>query len=352
MKEEPIIRAVILAAGRGERMQPLSDLVPKPLLFCAGMTLIERLIHSFRVAGVRKFTVGVGWKGELVREHLMTLSDNNLIDVVDVPNYERGPLQTLVTALSTVNDREFLISPTDYFVVPEAISALLSEHSHGTGSRILTLMVGPNREKGTPVFAGTDGLVAGIGESTEAATSIGSSAMLVIAERSFKSWCTETLEDGAAKVVSAINRMITEGKSVRYAVTKQQWFDIDNLSALLKLNHHLLQNMMSYAKGWLFMPSGQEVIASQRGDLPSSVEFGAGAKVIGPVLISHSCHVGAGATVGPFVTMGRNSRVGPRTSVVESILFGDSEVLARARVENAAVYGQTVYRSESTHVAK
>jgi NDP-sugar pyrophosphorylase family protein len=347
-KEESLIRAVILAAGRGERMQPLSEFVPKPLLFCAGMTLIQRLIRSFREGGVRKFTVGVGWKGDLVREHLTALPQGKLIEVVDVPDYRKGPLQTLVSALSTVDDRAFLISPADYVVEPQTVTGLVTEHVRGPGSRVMTVLVDPNKQEGTPVFGSPNGLVAGVGGSAISFDKIGSSAMLLAADRSFKTDCRAALEDGGTQVTSAINRIISDGKPVRYAIVEQPWFDVDDIQALLVANHHLLQHMASRTGETMFVPSGQEV--DWHNKLPSSTEIDVGAKATGPVLLCAPCHIEAGATVGPFVTVGRNGSVGAGAVVVESVLFEGAKIPAGAYIADAAVRGQTVYRSEVEHV--
>lgn len=62
------VRAMILAAGRGERMRPHTDHRPKPMLPVAGKTLIERHLENLRAAGVRDVVVNLGWLGEVIRE--------------------------------------------------------------------------------------------------------------------------------------------------------------------------------------------------------------------------------------------------------------------------------------------
>ena len=58
---------MILAAGRGERLRPLTDHVPKPLLQVGGRTLLGRHVSALAGAGVRLVVVNTAWRGELIR---------------------------------------------------------------------------------------------------------------------------------------------------------------------------------------------------------------------------------------------------------------------------------------------
>jgi MurNAc alpha-1-phosphate uridylyltransferase len=61
---------MILAAGRGERMRPLTDSTPKPLLKVGAQMLIERHLQALAAAGVREVVVNLSWLGELIRAAL------------------------------------------------------------------------------------------------------------------------------------------------------------------------------------------------------------------------------------------------------------------------------------------
>ena len=58
---------MILAAGRGERLRPLTDHVPKPLLQVGGRTLLGRHLSALAGAGARLVVVNTAWRGELIR---------------------------------------------------------------------------------------------------------------------------------------------------------------------------------------------------------------------------------------------------------------------------------------------
>ncbi len=62
--------AMILAAGRGARMRPLTDHTPKPLLAVGGRTLIERMIDNLVAAGITRLVINHAWLGEQIEAHL------------------------------------------------------------------------------------------------------------------------------------------------------------------------------------------------------------------------------------------------------------------------------------------
>lgn len=64
------MRAMILAAGRGERMRPLTDRTPKPLLRVAGKPLIDYHIEGLRRAGFLEIVINNAWLGEQIRAHV------------------------------------------------------------------------------------------------------------------------------------------------------------------------------------------------------------------------------------------------------------------------------------------
>ena len=68
-------RALILAAGRGERMRPLTDHCPKPLLSVQGKPLLQWWIEALRRGGVAQIVVNTAWLGEQIEAHCQGLAD-------------------------------------------------------------------------------------------------------------------------------------------------------------------------------------------------------------------------------------------------------------------------------------
>jgi MurNAc alpha-1-phosphate uridylyltransferase len=62
--------AMILAAGRGERMRPLTDTTPKPLLRVHGQPLIERHVKRLAQAGIERIVINLAWLGGQIRDYL------------------------------------------------------------------------------------------------------------------------------------------------------------------------------------------------------------------------------------------------------------------------------------------
>jgi N-acetyl-alpha-D-muramate 1-phosphate uridylyltransferase len=64
------MKAMILAAGRGERMRPLTDRLPKPLLPVGGQPLVVHLIHALARAGFRDLVINHSYLGEEIERYL------------------------------------------------------------------------------------------------------------------------------------------------------------------------------------------------------------------------------------------------------------------------------------------
>ena len=64
------MKAMILAAGRGERMRPLTEKLPKPMLEVGGHRLIEYHLAALVALGVRDVVINLSWQGERIRESL------------------------------------------------------------------------------------------------------------------------------------------------------------------------------------------------------------------------------------------------------------------------------------------
>jgi MurNAc alpha-1-phosphate uridylyltransferase len=72
------MKAMVLAAGRGERMRPLTDVLPKPLISAGGRPLIEYHLAKLARAGCKDVVINTGWLGHVIRK---TLGDGSRLGV-------------------------------------------------------------------------------------------------------------------------------------------------------------------------------------------------------------------------------------------------------------------------------
>jgi len=62
--------AMILAAGRGERLRPITENIPKALVEVQGRSLLERHLDTIRAAGIETVVINLGWLGERIAERI------------------------------------------------------------------------------------------------------------------------------------------------------------------------------------------------------------------------------------------------------------------------------------------
>ena len=109
MPASSVSRAMILAAGRGERMRPLTDCTPKPLLCVGGKPLIVWHIERLAAAGIRDLVINHAHLGEQIEQ---TLGDGGHWDVRIRYSREGQALETgggIFKALPLLGERPFLV---------------------------------------------------------------------------------------------------------------------------------------------------------------------------------------------------------------------------------------------------
>jgi len=145
------MKAMILAAGRGERLRPLTDTIPKPLLQVGEHRLIEYHLFALKKAGVDDVVINLSWLGEQIESHL---GDGDNYGVNITYSYETGQaLETgggIYKALPLLEDVSdgavpFIVTNADvwtdfdYLKLPEQLTGLAHlvmvdnppQHPHG-----------------------------------------------------------------------------------------------------------------------------------------------------------------------------------------------------------------------------
>lgn len=122
-----VTQAFILAAGRGKRMQHLTDDKPKPLVTVADKCLIDYNINHVKDYGIRDCTVNLCYKGEMIRSHLLNRHDMNFIFSAEDEALETGG--GIKNALPLMRNEAFFVINSDALWSDENGTQLLNEMS-------------------------------------------------------------------------------------------------------------------------------------------------------------------------------------------------------------------------------
>jgi MurNAc alpha-1-phosphate uridylyltransferase len=127
------MRAMILAAGRGERLRPLTDTTPKPLLEAGGRSLIEHHLAALAATGFREVVINLAHLGEQIRDTLGNGSGWGLnIHYSAEPPGALGTGGGIKQALPLLGESPFAVINGDLFTgYPLArLRAIKCEHAH------------------------------------------------------------------------------------------------------------------------------------------------------------------------------------------------------------------------------
>ncbi len=120
----PIRTAMVLAAGLGKRMRPLTATRPKPLVEVAGKPLLDHVFDRLRSAGIRRVVVNVHYLADALEAHVRRQFPDMEILISD----ERGELLEtgggVTHALPLIEDETFLVVNSDNFWVDGPVDAI------------------------------------------------------------------------------------------------------------------------------------------------------------------------------------------------------------------------------------
>ena len=133
--------AMVMAAGLGKRMRPLTAARPKPLIEVAGKTLLDHVLDKLRAAGVRKVVVNVHYLADALEAHLKSRAGGLEVTISD----ERGLLLEtgggLVQAAPMIDCDPFIAVNSDNLWVDGPADTLKLLASHWDGARMDALLL-------------------------------------------------------------------------------------------------------------------------------------------------------------------------------------------------------------------
>jgi choline kinase len=119
---------IILAAGLGSRLRPLTDTTPKCLLDVGGVTLLERQLDRLAAAGVARSVVVVGYLEEQIAAYLAHVPPPLSVTLASNPVYATtGNCLSVLAARAQVGDANILIIDGDVVLTGDALARLLRD---------------------------------------------------------------------------------------------------------------------------------------------------------------------------------------------------------------------------------
>ncbi|WP_232688811.1 bifunctional sugar-1-phosphate nucleotidylyltransferase/acetyltransferase [Halobacterium zhouii] len=329
------MQAVLLAAGRGTRMRPLTDGTPKPLLPVADRPLAAHGADAAVEAGVDELVVVVGYEGDAVREAFGETYRGVPVTYA-VQNEQRGTADA-VRAAREYLDGEFVVLNGDNLYDPDDVAALFD-----AGPAVGAFHAAEPSNYGV---LSTDGeRVTGIVEKPADPPSNLANAGAYAFPAAALDWLdVPESERGEHELTDVLARTV-EHTHVR-PVTFDRWLDVGRPWELLEANEWKLAELSSRVDGDV----SEDATLSGRVVVEEGATVAAGATIEGPVLLCEGASVGSEATVRGASLVGPGCSVGPFAEVVNSVLMADVSVDHPAYVGDSVI-GRRVVLGAGTKV--
>ena len=126
--------ALILAAGNGSRLRNVSGTLPKPLVPFNGKPLLEHVLLGARDAGIERFVIVVGYRGDLIRSWVAARKFRGMqVDFIENSEYNKNNGISVLKAGEAIY-QNFLLLMSDHIFETETASALLRQRVEDDGT--------------------------------------------------------------------------------------------------------------------------------------------------------------------------------------------------------------------------
>ena len=309
-----IMKAVILAAGEGARLWPLTQNQPKVMVHVAGKPILQYVIEALRDSGISEIILVVGYR----REKIMSYFEDGSQFGVHISYVSQNRLLGTAHALSKVKGEtghEFLVLPGDNIINSEVIKDLLHEKKDGEWS--VALSASRNASKYGVVFMSGSRVRRIVEKPKESRSSIISTGIFLLTEEVF-----EYIDDAISEREYALSTVIQSAipaHVVRGVKTDGVWQDAVYPWDLLDLNATALRMI----HGSLAGKKEPNVVVKGHVKIGEGTVLRSGTYIEGPVVIGSGCDIGPNAVIMPEVSVGNNCVIGPHTTLETSILMSN-----------------------------
>jgi len=338
------MRGLILAAGEGTRMRPLTANIPKPLLPIAGKPTIVHTIEAMKQCGVDDLFILVGYRGNRLKEALGSGSAFGIKIEFITQEKRLGTAHALGMLKSHLEGR-FCCVYGDIVVSPAALREALKKSINMKESVMCLAPVDdPSRYGSVEVV---DGKVTGIWEKSPTPHgNLVNTGIYVLNQDIFDFIAkTELSPRGEYELTDSL-LMMSRKQDLRAQVIEKGWLDVARPWDLLQANEIVMSEMIPAMKGTV------EPGVTMKG----SVHVGegsvlqSGSYIVGPVFIGNGCQIGPNCFIRSSTSLGDGCKVGNAVEVKNSIIMNDSKVPHNSYVGDSVI-GERCNLGAGTKVA-
>lgn len=310
------LKAVLLAAGEGSRMRPLTYNRPKVMLPIAGKPILEHLIIEMKKAGVKECILVTGYHEEEITEYFSRGEKWGLkISYCHQP--ERLGTGDAVRMVESAIDDKFLVANGDIIIDHRDIAALAS------GSTITIGAFEVEKTDGLGILEIDGDRVTRVLEKVDnPPTHLANAGLYLFTPDIFQAINETPLsERGEYEITKSLQIIIDSGKKVTWRKI-ERWLDASYPWDLLTANEYLLKNMTTSVHGEI------EEGAIIKGEicLGKGSIIRSGSYIIGPVVIGENCEIGPNCYLRPSTAIGNGCHVGASVEIKNSIIMNGSKV--------------------------
>ena len=231
------MNALILAAGDGTRLLPLTVDKPKVMIKIWSVPILERLLFSLKEAGIKRAVIVVGYRSEIIINYFGNQWRGIEIVYKKVDYYEDGILSSAVMGEDAINER-FIFLCGDTILEPETIKRAIEMQGD--------LVVGVRNERieeSVGALVGEDNRISNIGMQKEMKEWNRVVTGIAVCEPSFLKGVRSCVDRGNLDRPSAMQWVIDQGYDVRaFDMTDDQWLEMDDHEDLKRAGKEIFDN--------------------------------------------------------------------------------------------------------------
>lgn len=225
-------KAIILAAGQGKRLRPITAQKPKTLVEVGEKTILDKILHNLEENDFEEAIIVTGYREKDIRDHLKNYNGLKLTFIKTDKPKETDNIYDLWRAREKFEEGFYIIN-SDTIFSSKDLSNLVS----GQNSRLLVDLEKGQKDEEMKVKT-DENKVIDIGKTIERGDGeyIGVAKISKDLAKDFKENIDQTIQEGKTKewYELVFKNLLKKNKEIKYTPTKQKWMEIDNKRDLEK----------------------------------------------------------------------------------------------------------------------